>query len=153
MGEFPGWLACRAWLRREPLTGRWAMLKPDERDRALAFWIRAAESDDWTREQLRLLMRICMDADDIPSALQKWVNEDYDGRLPPLRRGPRTDHASDFRIMTAVEIRKLVFGETDHAARRAVSEELNAKHPQYDKVRGAHERGKRWPPGAWPNSK
>jgi len=144
-------LLARSWKRRESLVDIWALIDPDQQGDALVFWIRSAETDEWTREQLRSLFAHCADAGAIPLALQGWVNEDYLRRLPPLRSGPRTDHASDYRIMAAVEIRKLLHGETNHAARHAVAKDLNRKNRQFDKVRGAHERGSRWPPGVWAN--
>ena len=152
MADFPVPAAAPAWVLRKPLTDQWVWIDPDERGPVLAFWIRASETDAWTRDQLRALFVDCMDTGKIPEALQAWANDDYTGRLSPIQRGPKTDYASDYRIMAAVEIRKLFFDEKDHPARRAVAEERNPKCPQYGKVRGAHERGKRWPPGFWSNS-
>ena len=62
MGEFPGWLVCRAWMLREPLTTQWALIEPDERDHVLAFCIRASESDAWTFDQLGDLVGTVMNA-------------------------------------------------------------------------------------------
>lgn len=146
------WLAAHFWKSRVPLTDQWARMKPDQRDPHLAIWIPASETDKWTRVELRSLFIHCMDTGAIPPVLQAWMNDDSAGRLKPIRRGPRPDHASDYRITAMVETRKLIYGETDHAARRAVAEERNSQHPQYDKVRGAHERGGRGPPEVWPNS-
>ena len=85
MDDFPGWLVIRSWKRRESLTETWVLTPPDQLDRTLAFWIRAAETDAWTREELSLLLAQCMDANSIPPALQTWVNDAYTGRLPPLK--------------------------------------------------------------------
>ena len=153
MDEFPGLSACRAWVLRERLPDHWARIDPDQRDRALAFWIRASETDEWTFEQLRDLVGAAMDVGETTPALDQWAREvTARRRRKPTRTGPKSNPQSDYRLMAAVEIRRLVFGETDHAARRAVAEELNAKNPQYNKVRKAHERANRWPPGVWPNS-
>ena len=146
------WLAVHLWKSRVPLADQWTRMKPDQRDRALALWIRSSETDEWTRGELRQLFASCLDADEIPDALQAWINEDTAGRLRPIRRGPRTDYASDYQITAMVETRKLVYGEKDYPARRAVAEELNSASPQYDKVRGAHERGSRLLSELWPNS-
>ena len=146
VADFPGWPAVWDWVGRVPFVRQWARMPPDWHARVLAFWIEASETDAWTRDELSALFAHCMDAGAIPPPLQAWVNDNYTGRLPPIRKGPKTDHFSDYRIMGEVEFRKMVFSETDHAARRAIAEELNPASPQYDKVRGAHERGRRWPP-------
>ena len=151
MGDSLPWLAAHLWKGQVSFAGQWERMTPEQRDRVLEFWLRLSETDKWTRQQLRQLFMSCMDAGDIPEALQAWANKDYTGSLKPIRTGPRTDHASDYRITAMVETRKLVHKEKDHAARRAVAEELNPKHPQYDKVRGAHERGSRLLTGLWPN--
>ena len=92
MDEFPGLSACRAWVLRERLPDHWARIDPDQRDRALAFWIRASETDEWTFEQLRDLVGAAMDAGESAPALDQWARE-----VTARRRRKADPHGAEIR--------------------------------------------------------
>ena len=147
MADFPGWLAVRSWKRRESMTDTWALTPPDQRDRVLAFWIRASESDEWTFEQLRALFGELMDASEVPGALQAWANELASSRRrPPTRRGPKGDPRDDLRTMVDVMLRSELGGVSRRQAYREVAEETN-RSPEA--VESAARRGGRWPSDTW----
>ena len=146
MGEFPGWLVCRAWMLREPLTTQWALIEPDERDHVLAFWIRASESDAWTFDQLGDLVGTVMNAGEEIPTLDQWAREVASRRrCTPTRRGPKGDRRTDFRTMLDVALRTEFFGMSKRAAYREIGAETN-RSPEA--VESASKRGNQWPPGA-----
>lgn len=146
MDNFPGWLAVRAWKLREPLTSQWKLTEPDQRDRVLAFWIRASESDKWTFEQLQDLLNSVMDANEIPDALQAWANEVTARRRKiPTRRGPKSDPRGDFKTMVDAILRKALRGTS---LRRAYHEIAKKANRSPEAVESAVRRGKQWPPSS-----
>ena len=153
MDEPPSGWERRNWALRESLPDQWAETPPRKRDRVLAYWLRASETDEWTFDQLRDLVGALLDAGKTMPALDQWAREFAAGRREkPIRPGRKSDPTSDHLTMAEIEVRKAVRGESDRAAQRAVAEERNPIHPQYDKVRGEHERGRKGLPGVWPNS-
>ena len=121
-------------------------MKPAERDRALDFWIRASEFDEWTFEHLRDLFGNLIDSGDMPPALQAWANEfTARRRQAPTRRGPKNDPAKDFKTMADVVLRSEFKGMSLRQAYREVGKEIN-RSPEA--VESAVRRGRQWPPGA-----
>ena len=150
MGRFPGTSACLAWTLRKPLTSQWEWTKPDQRDRVLAFWIRASKSDEWTFKQLQELLDTLIDSDEIPGALQAWASDVAAGRQKiPTRTGPKSDPKGDFITMADAVFRNELQGISFRRAYREISKEQSETNRCPKGVESAVRRGRKWPPGAF----
>ena len=149
MAEHPSWpvrQVWRPWMLREPLSNQWAAIAHEHRNEVLDFWIRAAESDEWTFSQLEGLVDRLMDTHDFPPILKKWSHEvTARRRKPPSRTGPKSDPRNDFRTMVDVMLRSEFGGMSQRAAHREIGKETNRSESA---VESAARRGGRYPRGA-----
>ena len=146
MSSWPGPAVCRAWKLREPLADQWKRYNVETRDRALVFWIKAAQVDEWTYAQLGDLVGTLIDCSkEPPKSLERWAFEVAARHLrPPTRRGPKGDVRQDFLTMVEAVIRQVIGGQS---ARRAYAEmgEEQCRSPKT--IEAAVRRGGKWPPG------
>ena len=114
------WRLAVPWKCREPLPGQWRATPADDRAAALEFWLALAAGDAWTFEQLGTLLGECRRAVDVPPALREWAFDKAEkGLSAPKRTGPKHDPAEDFRILTDVIVRMVIFDEKFTPACRA----------------------------------
>lgn len=141
--------AMHAWRARHSFVDVWRSdhWDRDGRERTLRFWLRAAEHDDWTFQELRRLIGWMIDeGQPVPAALQAWANEVAAGRRSePTRTGPKTDHCRDYQMLFGATIMELL----GWSRRRAYGKLGEIYHCSPQAARDAVKRASKWPPGAW----
>ena len=121
MAEHPGGWALRCWYWRKPLPEQWAQTPDAFRDRVLKFWVEASESDPWTFDGLRKLLRDMIDRDDeIPPALTRWGLE-VAAKRRRKRPGRKRDPQGDLRVLMAVVFAKEFLGWSERRACREIA--------------------------------
>ena len=142
-GCWPDTWALFDWYQARPLVEQWARLSRSGAGARLACWIRVAERDEWTFDQLRrLLANLHAAGADVPAALQEWALDVAAGfRRRPSRSGPKGNRTQDFAL--AVEaLWRNQRGESKRAIERDLARRI---HRSEDAVRVAIKRGYRVP--------
>ena len=130
-----------------PLPEQWAEASGGFRDRVLAFWVRASETDEWTFIQLRALLADMIDSGEtIPPTLQAWANEYAVGRRePPIRKGRKSYPEKDIQILWMEIFLTENFGVSKRSAHGEIAKAFNRSQ---EGVESAARRARRRPPGA-----
>ena len=137
------WRLARPWKRRDPLPGQWRATPAERRDESLEYWIALAATDAWTFEQLGALLGECRSSGDVPPALAAWAFDVVErGLSAPKRSGPKHDSVEDYRILSEVCVRMILFAEKVTPACRAVADEHGV---DVWLIRDAYNRANKWP--------
>ena len=135
------------WGEMVPLTDQWRCEVspqtearfPDRRDRMLAYWIENSQTDQWTFDQLGVLLDSMIGTETIPPALGLWAYEVAARRRKrPTRPGPKGDRTRDCRIAGIVHF--LSGAMSGRAAKRLIGKAL---HMSEEAVESARARGRR----------
>ena len=114
------------WGEMAPLPEVWAHdYRPGSRnfggrDRVLAYWLRMAESDPWTFDQVGDLLGAMLDSgEDVPPCLDTWAREVASRRRsrPRPKGRRRTDRADDSHVALQVRALAMMTGSRREACR------------------------------------
>ena len=141
LDHYPGTVALWEWFEAFPLTTTWSRCSKSGRERLLRFWLRAAEDDKWTFEQLRLLLCELLEANEtVPCTLSHWGLEVAAGlRAAPQRTGPKGNRTRDARIAAAVHLYSKFCGISRREAAKKVAAAVHLSPQGVESARRRHQ--------------